>query len=126
MEERVPVITLVKKAEIASRPSLSPEDLALENTLTMLCSFLTLEDFMSFLRSEMFRSYACRDEVWLVLEIGLYQDHTKTLQLYPEAEQLAIADEAMTGALDDHVWKGVPDDGLVDVLQRWMHVVGPN
>lgn len=126
MEERVPVITLVKKAEIASRPSLSPEDLALENTLTMLCSFLTLEDFMSFLRSEMFRSYACRDEVWLVLEIGLYQDHTKTLQLYPEAEQFAIADEAMTGALDDHVWKGVPDDGLVDVLQRWMHVVGPN
>lgn len=126
MEERVPVITLVKKAEIASRPSLSPEDLALENTLTMLCSFLTLEDFMSFLRSEMFRSYACRDEVWLVLEIGLYQDHTKTLQLYPEAEQLAIADEAMTGALDDHVWKGVPDDGLVGVLQRWMHVVGPN
>ena len=122
----MPVITLVKKAEIASRPSLSPEDLALENTLTMLCSFLTLEDFMSFLRSEMFRSYACRDEVWLVLEIGLYQDHTKTLQLYPEAEQLAIADEAMTGALDDHVWKGVPDDGLVDVLQRWMHVVGPN
>lgn len=126
MEERVPVITLVKKAEIASRPSLSPEDLALENTLTMLCSFLTLEDFMSFLRSEMFRSYACRDEVWLVLEIGLYQDHTKTLQLYPEAEQLAIADEAMTGALDDHVWKGAPGDGLVDVLQRWMHVVGPN
>ena len=124
MEERVPVITLVKKAEIASRPTLSPEDLALENTLEMLCSFLSLEDFLSFLRSEMFRSYACREEVWLVLEIGLYQDHTKTLQLYPEAQQLAIADEAMTGALDDHVWKGVPDEGLVNALQRWMHVVG--
>lgn len=126
MEERVPVITLVKKAEIAPRPSLSPEDLALENTLEMLCSFLSLEDFMSFLRSEMFRSYACREEVWLVLEIGLYHDHTKTLQLYPEAEQLAIADEAMTGALDGHVWKGVPDDGLVNALQRWMHAVGSN
>ena len=126
MEERVPVITLVKKAEIASRPTLSPEDLALENTLTMLCSFLSLEDFISFLSSSMFRSYACREEVWLVLEIGLYQDHTKTLQLYPEAQQLAIADEAMTGALDDHVWKGVPDGGLVSALQRWMHVVGSN
>lgn len=126
MEQHVPVITLVKKAEIAPRPSLSPEDLALENTLTMLCSFLSLEDFISFLSSPMFRSYACREEVWLVLEIGLYQDHTKTLQLYPEAEQLAIADEAMTGALDDHVWKGVPDDGLVSVLQRWMHLVGSN
>ena len=122
----MPVITLVKKAEVASRPTLSPEDLALENTLTMLCSFLSLEDFISFLSSSMFRSYACREEVWLVLEIGLYQDHTKTLQLYPEAQQLAIADEAMTGALDDHVWKGVPDEGLVSALQRWMHVVGSN
>jgi len=126
MEEHGPVITLVKKAEIAPRPSLSPEDLALENTLTMLCSFLSLEDFISFLSSPMFRSYACREEVWLVLEIGLYQDHTKTLQLYPEAQQLAIADEAMTGALDDHVWKGVPDAGLVSALQRWMHLVGSN
>ena len=126
MEERVPVITLVKKAEIAPRPSLSPEDLALENTLEMLCSFLSLEDFLSFLRSEMFRSYACREEVWLVLEIGLYRDHTKTLQLYPEAAQFAIADEAMTGAFDGHIWKGDSDDGLVNALQQWMHIVGSN
>jgi len=126
MEERAPVITLVKKAEIAPRPPLSPENLALQNTLEMLCSFLTLEDFISFLRSPMFRSYACREEVWLVLEIGLYRDHTKTLQLYPEAEQLAIADEAMTGGLDGHVWKGVPGEGLIEAVQKWMQVVSSN
>jgi len=126
MEERAPVITLVKKAEIAPRPPLSPENLALENTLEMLCSFLTLEDFISFLRSPMFRSYACREEVWLVLEIGLYRDHTKTLQLYPEDEQLAIADEAMTGGLDGHVWKGVPGEGLIEAVQKWMQVVSSN
>jgi hypothetical protein len=126
MEEHAPVITLVKKAEIAARPPLSPDDLALENTLEMLCSFLTLEDFISFLQSPMFQSYACREEVWLVLEIGLYRDHTKTLQLYPEAEHLAIADEAMTGGLDGHVWKGVPGEELMAVLQNWMHVVSPN
>lgn len=126
MEEHAPVITLVKKAEIAARPPLSPDDLALENTLEMLCSFLTLEDFISFLQSPMFQSYACRKEVWLVLEIGLYRDHTKTLQLYPEAEHLAIADEAMTGGLDGHVWKGVPGEELMAALQNWMHVVSPN
>ena len=67
----VPLITLVKREEIAERPSLSEEDLSLENTLSMLCSFLTLEDFISFLSTPMFASYAQREEPWVVFEIGL-------------------------------------------------------
>ena len=123
MAEEAPFVTLVKREEISSRPLLSAEDLALENTLSMLCSFWSLEDFISFLSSPMFDSYARRDEPWVVFEIGLYRDHTKTLQLYPERERLTVTDEAMTGALDQHVWKGQADRALVDLLQTWVDVV---
>lgn len=123
MEDEVPLITLVKKGEIGPKPALSPESLALEQTLTMLCSFLSLEDFISFLSSPMFQNYAQHEEMWVSLEIGLYVDHTKTLQLYPEHHGLTIADEAMTGAFEEHVWKGLADGALVAALARWISLV---
>ena len=58
MADQQPLLTLVKKGEIAPRPHLTPEDLALEQTLSMLCSFLSIEDFASFLKSKDFSSYA--------------------------------------------------------------------
>ena len=123
MADQQPLITIVKKGEIAPRPDLAPEDLALEQTLSMLCSFLSIEDFASFLKSEVFSSYAQHEETWLVMEVGLYHDHTKTLQLYPEENCLTLADEAMTGAFSDHVWKGLPDDAFIAALSRWVAVV---
>ena len=120
MDDGVPIITLVKKNELAPKPPLSPEGFRLDETLSMLCSFLSLNDFMSFLNSQLFQSYAQREEMWVVFEIGLYLDHTKTLQLYPDREQLTMADEAMTGAFEEHVWKGIPGDGMVAALRAWM------
>lgn len=125
MEDGVPLITLVKKSEIGPKPSLSPESLALEQTLTMLCSFLSLDDFISFLSSPMFQNYAQHEEMWVALEIGLYMDHTKTLQLYPEQHSLTIADDAMTGAFEESIWKGQAGDALVAALGRWIDVVSP-
>ena len=125
MEDGVPLITLVKKSEIGPKPSLSPESLALEQTLTMLCSFLSLDDFISFLSSPMFQNYAQHEEVWVALEIGLYMDHTKTLQLYPEQHSLTIADDAMTGAFEESIWKGQAGDALVAALGRWIDLVSP-
>ena len=123
MEGSAPVITLVKKGEIGLRPPLSSESEALERTLSMLCSFLSIKDFISFLASSGFKAYAQHEEGWLVLEIGVYQDHTKTLQLYPQAHELVIADDAMTGAFDDHVWRGEADVSMTDALQKWMILV---
>ena len=120
----VPLITLVKREEIAERPSLSEEDLSLENTLSMLCSFLTLEDFISFLSTPMFASYAQRDEPWVVFEIGLYQNHTKTLQLSPEPNRLTVTDEAATGVLEQNVWNGQADAELIGLLRSWVGAVG--
>lgn len=72
----------------------------------------------------MFQAYAQHEEMWVSLEIGLYVDHTKTLQLYPEHHSLTIADNAMTGAFDEHVWKGAADGSLIKALQRWIHAAG--
>jgi len=123
MEGSAPVITLVKKGEVGPRPPLSSDSEALDKTLTMLCSFLSINDFISFLASSGFKAYAQHEEGWLVLEIGVYQDHTKTLQLYPQAHELVIADDALTGAFDDHVWRGEADAGMADALQKWMILV---
>lgn len=122
MDDSVPLITLVKKAEIGPKPALSNESLGLEQTLSMLCSFLSVEDFISFLSSPMFQTYAQHEETWLSLEVGLYMDHTKTLQLYPGQHELIVADDAMTGAFDEHVWKGQADDTMVRALQHWITV----
>ena len=123
MRDGQPLLTLVKKQETAERPELSPESLALEQTLSMLCSFLSVEDFVSFLNSDAFSSLAQHEEMWVVFEIGLYHDHTKTLQLYPEQSQLIVADDAMTGAFEEHVWKGQPGDDFVAALTRWVGLV---
>ena len=58
-----------------------------------------------------------------MLEIGVYQDHTKTLQLYPQAHTMVVADDAMTGAFDDHVWRGEADASMANALQKWMILV---
>ena len=123
MQDGTPLITLVKKGELAERPLLTREDLALEQTLSMLCSFLSVDDFVSFLNSDVFSSYAQREEHWLVFEIGLYRDHTKTLQLYPGGAQLTVADDAMTGAFEEHVWKGEADGAFANAISQWIAVV---
>ena len=105
------------------RPVLSDSDQALEHTLTMLCSFLSLEDLSQFLCSEAFCSLAMKPSPWIMFELGLYRDHTKTLQLIPQHGQIILADGAMTGAFSDHVWTGVPDDGMVQQLQHWIDIV---
>ena len=37
--------------------------------------------------------------------------------------ELIVADDAMTGAFDEHVWKGQADDTMVRALQHWIAVV---
>ena len=123
MVEGLPVITLVKQREIAQRPELGADGRALEATLSMLCSFLSLEDLCSFLRSDAFTDLARQSSPWVVFELGLYADHTKTLQLIPEADRLTLADDAMTGAIDGHVWQGEPDNAMLEVLGRWVSMV---
>lgn len=123
MVDGVPLVTLVKAKEIDTRPELEDADMALERTLTMLCSFLSVEDLMSFLASPPFARLARQGTPWLVFELGLYQDHTKTLQLIPEHDAITLADSAATDVFEDNLWRGQPDETMEAALERWVAFV---
>jgi hypothetical protein len=123
MVDGVPLITLVKAKELDERPPLSDALRGLEQTLSMLCSFLSLDDFLQFLSSPSFVEFSRTPEPWVQFELGLYADHTKTLQLIPEERCITLADQAMTGALAGGVWTGEADDSMRALLTHWVAVV---
>jgi hypothetical protein len=123
MVDGVPLITLVKAKELDERPPLSDALGGLEQTLSMLCSFLSLDDFLQFLSSPSFVEFSRTPEPWVQFDLGLYADHTKTLHLIPEERCITLADQAMTGALDGGVWTGEADESMKAVLVDWVAVV---
>ena len=123
MSDSLPLITLVKAKEVDDRPDLSEKHLGLEQTLSMLCSFLSLDDFLQFLQSTPFVEFSRTPEPWIQFELGLYKNHTKTLQLIPEQRHLTLVDEGMTGALENGIWVGEPDEAMETVLGRWIQTV---
>jgi hypothetical protein len=123
MAEALPLLTLVKSREVDERPVLGPTEHQLEVTLTMLCSFYSADDLVQFLSSEAFSNLARQGDPWIEFELGLYRDHVKTLQFIPQESMVTIADSAGTGAFENHVWQGEPDDALVEALMRWVATV---
>ena len=89
----------------------------------MLCSFYSADDLVQFLSSEAFSNLARQGDPWIEFELGLYRDHVKTLQFIPQESMVTIADSAGTGAFENHVWQGEPDDSLVTALTRWVATV---
>jgi len=118
----VPLLTMVKKQILAEKPPLSVDDEQLETTLCMLCSFYSLDDMMSFISSEKFRSLALRDEPWIGFEIGLYKDHTKTIEFIPSAKEYILADSLMSGVFENNLWNGVTTDELHQALLLWLNL----
>ena len=117
-----PLLTMVKKQEMAPRPFLSSEDEMLEQTLCMLCSFYSLADLMSFIASEKFSSLAVHDPPWIGFEIGIYKDHTKTVEFIASTTEFVLADSKMSGVFDGHVWRGQTHDALQKALHLWLNI----
>lgn len=122
MVDPLPLLTLVKQRVIGEAGELPPQCAALDQTLSMLCSFFSIEDFLHFLNSPLFVQFARHQEPWVVFEIGLYADHTKILELIPEQVHLAIADAAMTGCFEGNVWTGQADDEFAQHLKKWVAI----
>lgn len=118
----IPLLTMVKKQVLAEKPALSTDDEQLETTLCMLCSFYSLDDMMSFISSEKFRSLALREEAWIGFEIGVYKDHTKTIEFIPSAKEYILADSLMSGVFENNVWKGATTDELHQALLLWLNL----
>ena len=93
MGEDLPLLTMVKSKEIDDLPvDLSESLLALRNTLSTLCSFYSVEDFVGFLFSDGFQNLINYESPWIVFEVGLYLDHNKNMQLIPMRDKIILVD----------------------------------
>ena len=91
MHEGKPLLTVVKSRSIDdAEPPLEPQDESLLQTLSMLCSFHTAEDLASFLFSPTFQHLTANRPPFVVFEIGVYLDHTKTLELISSNNGLVV------------------------------------
>tara|TARA_B100001778_G_C18584858_1_gene629355 strand:- start:1460 stop:1858 length:399 start_codon:yes stop_codon:yes gene_type:complete len=124
MDDSSPMFTMVKSKTVGDAPQeLSEKSQGLLETLTMLCSFYSAEDLASFLFTPMFSELARQDEVWLGFEIGLYVDHTKTLELFPSHVELLLVDNASTGVFTESIHRCVHEQDVVQQLENWYSVV---
>ena len=114
-----PLLTMTKSREIGIQPELSPESLHLLETLSGLCSFHTSEDLASFLFTEMFRKLVGNGEPWVVFEVGVYLDHTKTVEVIAVHDGITIADSSMSGLIPDHVVIVKNLEDCAEILQKW-------
>ena len=101
--EELPLLTMTKSRIVGVQPNMSQESQALLETLSGLCSFHTCEDLASFLFTEMFRDLVGEGEPWIIFEIGVYKDHTKTIESIPVHDGITLADGAMSGGIPGHL-----------------------
>ena len=93
-------------------------------TLSMLCSFLSTEDFVSFIYSEKFQNLLNENIPWIVFEVGFYQDHTKVIELIPTRKELIIADNQQTGVFEGNIATVCRQEDFVKQLSLWLSFVG--
>ncbi|MEE2984613.1 MAG: hypothetical protein VX366_00135 [Candidatus Thermoplasmatota archaeon] len=118
-----PLLTMTKSRIIAQQPDLDPQSSGLLDTLCTLCSFYTCEDLASFLFSDIFRNLVTTDEPWIIFEIGIYAEHTKTVELIPVYDGITIADGSMTGGIPNHVIVIKSEQDCSDTLATWYNHV---
>lgn len=98
MGDNLPLLTMVKSREIDDKPiSLSEESNNLLNTLSSLCSFYTVDDFVGFIFSEKFKNLVESPSPWVVFEIGMYLDHQKNMQLIVSSDKIMLVDNVGCG-----------------------------
>ncbi len=119
MSEDKPLLTMTTSRIVGEMPELSDKSRGLMETLKGLCSFHSSEDLASFLFTEMFREFVGTGEPWIIFEIGVYLDHTQTLELIPVHDGVTLADAAMTGYVPNHILVAKQEGELSNSLQKW-------
>ena len=88
----LPLLTLVIKSIDADRlDSLNEDNKSLVNTLSMLCSFMSIDDFVSFIYSPKFVNLI-NTEIPVKFEIGLYTQHEIILEMIVENNLITLTD----------------------------------
>ena len=127
MGEELPLLTMVKSKEINEVPDeLTEQSIGLLGILTSLCSFYSVEDFVSFIFSEKFIKIIDYDDPWIVFEIGLYLDHQKNLQFIASKNNYLFIDNTEIS------WNGgslnsSDSEQILNELSKWCEMTyNPN
>ena len=124
MEDAKPLLTVVKSRMIdEANPPLEPGEQALLDTLSMLCSFHTTEDLASFLCSPMFQGLVGNRPPFVVFEIGVYLDHTKTIELIASEDGIVLADASASGAFPGNIHTITDEKDAAKQLTHWHRTV---
>ena len=88
----LPLLTLVIKSIDTDRfDGLNEDNKSLVNTLSMLCSFMSIDDFVSFIYSPKFVNLI-NTEIPVKFEIGLYTQHEIILEMIVENNLITLTD----------------------------------
>ena len=116
----IPLITLVIKSIIGEQKSLiSSEDKSLIDTLSMLCSFLSVEDLCSFIYSEKFLKLT-NYEFNLFFELGVYSKHDIILQLVAEKDKITLSDICEQNLLSEKTVECYDKNTFNIVIGKWL------
>jgi len=120
VDSEIPLITLVIKSQNNNRlDQLADDEKSLLDTLSMLCSFLSVEDFCSFIFSDKLSSLTKYD-LDLVFEIGLYANHEITLELGITKEKMRIDDLIDQSCFDNNSFEFSTFEELENGINRWL------
>jgi len=127
MGENLPLLTMVKSREIDDVPDgLSQESLSLLNTLSSLCSFYSVDDFIDFIFSEKFKKIVASSSPWVIFEIGMYLDHQKNMQLIASENKFILVDNV--GCVwNDGTFESNSEQDISREMKSWCELVfNPN
>ena len=124
MSEALPMFTMTLSRQIEDAPNdLSQASISLLNTVKTLCSFYNSEDLAHFVFSEPFTNLARTEQPWLVFEVGIYQDHTKIIELIPTKQEITLADSSCSGAFVENVQKTSDRNDFSTLVKKWFDLV---
>ena len=116
----IPLITLVIKSQNNDGLDLlADNEKSLLDTLSMLCSFLSVKDFCSFIFSDKF-SNLTKYDLDLVFEIGLYANHELTLELSLNKGKMRIDDLIDQGCFDNNSFEFSMSEELEIGINNWL------
>ena len=120
VDSGIPLITLVIKSQKNDELDLlADNEKSLLDTLSMLCSFLSVKDFCSFIFSDKF-SNLTKYDLDLVFEIGLYANHELTLELSLSKEKMRIDDLIGQGCFDNNSFEFSMSEELEIGINNWL------
>lgn len=120
VDSGIPLITLVIKSQNNDGLDLlADNEKSLLDTLSMLCSFLSVKDFCSFIFSDKF-SNLTKYDLDLVFEIGLYSNHELTLELSLNKGKMRIDDLIDQGCFDNNSFEFSMSEELEIGINNWL------